>query len=88
MGMKETEMNIADKSLRYLVEKWLAPTPAMQIHVVQFGRMSLDKRRYVRIEASTPTGSRAIFFFRHDDGIWCVFPPAISRPMMSYRLAA
>lgn len=81
-------MNIADKSLRYLVEKWLAPTAAMRIHVVQFGRMSLEKRRYVRIEASTPTGSRAIFFFRHDDGIWCVFPPAISRPMMSYRLAA
>ena len=87
--MKETEMNIAEKSLHYLVEKWLAPTPAMRIHVVQFGRMSLDNRRYVRIEASAPTGSRAIFFFRHDDGNWCVFPPAISRPaMMSYRLAA
>ena len=87
--MKETEMNIAEKSLRYLVEKWLAPTPEMRIHVVQFCRMRLDKRRYVRIEASAPTGSRAIFFFRHADGNWCVFPPAISRPaMMSYRLAA
>jgi hypothetical protein len=86
---KEAEMNAAEKSLRYLVEKWLAPTPAMRIHVIRFGRTGFAKRRYVRVEASAPSGSRAIFFFRHDDGNWCVFPPAISRPaMMSYRLAA
>jgi hypothetical protein len=84
---KETDMNTAEKSLRYLVEKWLAPNPTMSIHVVQFGRISLDKRRYVRVEASAPTGSRAMFFFRHDDGCWCVFPPAIARPaMMGHRL--
>ena len=81
-------MNIAEKSLRFLVEKWLAPTPTMRIRVVQSGRMGLHKRRYVRVEASAATGSRAIFFFRHDDGAWCVFP-AIARPaMMGYRLAA
>jgi hypothetical protein len=86
---KGVEMHVAEKSLRYLVEKWLAPTPAMRIHVIQFGRTGLAKGRYVRVEASAPSGSRAIFFFRHDDGHWCVFPPAISRPaMMSYRLAA
>jgi hypothetical protein len=82
-------MNVAEKSLRFLVEKWLAPTPTMRIRVVQSGRMGLRKRRYVRIEASAATGSRAIFFFRHDDGSWCVFPPAIARPAMAgYRLAA
>jgi hypothetical protein len=82
-------MNIAEKSLRFLVEKWLAPTPTMRIRVVQFGRTGLDKRRYVRVEASARTGSRAIFFFRHADGCWCVFPPAIARPAMTgYRLAA
>jgi len=70
-------MNIAEKSLRFLVEKWLAPTATMRIRVVQSGRMGLHKRRYVRVEASAATGSRAIFFFRHDDGSWCVFPPAI-----------
>ena len=81
-------MNIAEKSLHYLVEKWLAPTPAMRIHVVQFGRMSLDKRRYVRVEALRPAGSLTILFFKHDDGSWCVFPPAIARPAMTgYRLA-
>jgi hypothetical protein len=80
-------MNIAEKSLRFLVEKWLAPTPTTRIRVVQSGRMGLHKRRYVRVEVSAATGSRAIFFFRHDDGSWCVFPPAIGRPAMAgYRL--
>jgi hypothetical protein len=82
-------MNIAEKSLRFLVEKWLAPTPTMRIRVVQSGHMGLHKRRYVHVEASAAAGSRAIFFFRHDDGSWCVFPPAIARPAMTgYRLAA
>ena len=82
-------MNIAEKSLHYLVEKWLAPTSARGIHVIQFGRTGFANSRYVRVEASTPSGSHAIFFFRHDDGNWCVFPPATSRPsMVSYRLAA
>jgi hypothetical protein len=60
---KEKDMNIAEKSLRFLVEKWLAPTPTMRIRVVQSGRMGLHKRRYVRVEASAATGSRAIFSF-------------------------
>ncbi|MGF6759054.1 hypothetical protein [Paraburkholderia sp. GAS42] len=82
-------MNTAGKSLHYLVEKWLAPAPAMRIRVVQFGRMRGDSRRYVHVEASAPGNSRAIFFFRHEDGCWCVFPPRIARPSMTgYRLAA
>ena len=82
-------MNIAEKSLHQLVEKWLAPTSAMRIHVIQFGRTGFANSRYVRVEASTPTGSHAIFFFRHDDGSWSVFPPATLRPSMTnYRLAA
>jgi hypothetical protein len=36
-------MNAAEKSLRYLVEKWLAPTPAMRIHVIQFGARASPK---------------------------------------------
>ncbi len=82
-------MSIPEQSLRSIVEKWLAPTPAMRIRVVQSGRMGPDRSRYVRIEASTPAGVRAIFFFRHDDGCWCVFPPRRSSPAMNgYRLAA
>ena len=82
-------MSTAEKSLHYLVEKWLAPTPLARIRVVQFGRMQGDSRRYVHVEASAPTGSHAIFFFRHDDGCWRVFPARIARPSMTgYRLAA
>jgi hypothetical protein len=82
-------MNIAEKSLHYVVEKWLAPVPPVRIRVVQFGRMRADGSRYVHVEASAPAGSRAIFFFRHDDGCWCVFPPRIAQPSMTgYRLAA
>jgi hypothetical protein len=82
-------MNATEKSLHYLVEKWLAPAPTSRIHVVQFGRMQGDKRPYVHVEASAPGGSRSIFFFRHDDGRWCVFPPRIARPSMTgYLLAA
>ncbi|MFM0631161.1 hypothetical protein [Paraburkholderia xenovorans] len=78
-------MNIAEKSLRFLVEKWLAPTPTTRLRVIQFGRTGCERRRYVRVEALTPSGSHAIFFFRHDDGCWCVFPPAIARPALTGR---
>jgi hypothetical protein len=82
-------MNIAEKSLRFLVEKWLAPTPTTRLRVIQFGRTGYERRRYVRVEALTPSGSRAIFFFRHDDGCWCVFPPSTARPALTgHQLAA
>jgi hypothetical protein len=80
---KERVMNTAEKSLRYLVDKWLAPAPQAQIRVLRFGYMREDRRRYVLIEASATNGSHAIFFFRHDDGCWCVFPPQTGRPSMN-----
>ena len=43
----------------------------------------------VGMEACAPTGPHAIFFFRHDDGCWCVFPPTRAQQTMNgYRLAA
>ena len=80
-------MNTTAESLHYLVEKWLAPGPGGHIRVVRFGHIRGDARRYAHVEASTRTASRAIFFFRHDDGGWCVFPPRMERPSMTaYRL--
>jgi hypothetical protein len=32
-------------------------------------------RRYVCVETLSPAGVRALFFFRHDDGNWSIFPP-------------
>jgi hypothetical protein len=75
-------MNTGQRSLRLLVEKWLAPTVAMPAHVTRFSRVGTSQKRYVRVEALHSTGPLAFFFFRHDDGSWCVFPPGNERPTM------
>ena len=75
-----------EQSLRFLVEKWLGPVTA-HVHVTQFGRTKWDNTRYVRVETSPPDGTRSLFFFRHGDGCWCVFPPTSykHRPVESWR---
>ncbi|ATF90559.1 hypothetical protein ABEG10_37645 (plasmid) [Burkholderia cenocepacia] len=75
-------MSAAEKSLRLLVEKWLAPTPSTPVRVTQFGRASSNQRRYVRVEVLRPTGPVGMFFFRHGDGAWCVFPSETERLTM------
>jgi hypothetical protein len=66
-----------ESSLRFLVEKWLAPPQSLPVHVTEFSRTRWDHRRYVCVEVDGSTGGapRSLFFFRHDDGCWCVFPP-------------
>nr|WP_240975431.1 hypothetical protein [Paraburkholderia aromaticivorans] len=64
-------MKTGEKSLRFLVEKWLAPSATMPARVTQFIHARGDPWRYVRVESSQPGGVLAIFFFRHDDGSWC-----------------
>lgn len=68
-----------EQSLRSQVEKWLAPAPATAVHVTAFSHARLGGRRYVCVETSSPVGARALFFFRHDDGNWCVFPPTLDK---------
>ncbi|MGF6610515.1 hypothetical protein OKW45_005437 [Paraburkholderia sp. WSM4175] len=68
--MKDTKT----ASLRYQVEKWLAPTAP--VHVTAFGHSRFGRGRYVRVETLQVTGLHALFFFEHDDGYWNVFPPA------------
>ncbi|HEY2000027.1 hypothetical protein [Paraburkholderia sp.] len=65
----------SERSLRFLVEKWLAPGPSGSVHVTEFSRTRAGRRRYVRVETALAAGARGLFFFRHDDGCWCVFPP-------------
>jgi hypothetical protein len=85
----ETEMKCANvQSLRYQVEKWLAPG-SVPVHVRQFSRTRSDGRRYVCVETCHGPALRALFFFRHDDGNWCVYPPAPKLGnMLGERLAA
>jgi hypothetical protein len=80
--LMEKGMNGTEKSLRSLVDKWLAPTPSAPIRVTQFGRACSNQRRYVRVEVHRPTGAVGMFFFRHGDGTWRVFPPEIERLAM------
>ncbi|MCP3717593.1 MULTISPECIES: hypothetical protein [Paraburkholderia] len=61
------------QSLRYQVEKWLAPTSP--VHVTAFGHTPSGRARYVCVETRQTTGFHALFFFQHDDGYWNVFPP-------------
>jgi hypothetical protein len=75
-------MNIAERSLRLLVEKWLAPTPSTPVRVTQFSRTRSNQRRYVCVEVVRETGSVGIFFFRHADGTWDVLPPETGRLAM------
>lgn len=75
-------MNIAERSLRLQVEKWLVPTPSTPIRVTRFSRTRWNQRRYVRVEILRPAGAVGIFFFRHDDGTWCVFPAETGRLAM------
>jgi hypothetical protein len=66
--------NSSGQSLRCLVEKWLAPAPGSAVRVTEFSRTRWDGRRYVCVRTSSSAGARALLFFRHDDGSWCVFP--------------
>lgn len=71
--------NTHEQSLRCQVEKWLAPAPATPVHVTRFSCTGWNGQRYVCVETSSPAGTRALFFFRHDDGSWSVFPPTANR---------
>jgi hypothetical protein len=78
-------MNTGEQSLRQLIEKWFAPTPSMPARVTQFGRMRESRQRFLRVESLHQSGPFTIFFFQHDDGSWCVFPPCGERPAISYQ---
>jgi hypothetical protein len=79
----------AEKSLHFLVEKWLTPTFSTPIRVTQFSRTRAHRVRYVCVEALRPGGSVALFFFRNRDGTWSVFPPETGRQTLpAYATAA
>ncbi|CAB3729457.1 hypothetical protein LMG24238_05587 [Paraburkholderia sediminicola] len=85
--------NTSGQSLRCQVEKWLAPTVATPVRVTAFSRTRLTGRRYVCVESASQSGTRTLFFFKHDDGSWYVFPqaankrkPAAAQPDFSHSL--
>jgi hypothetical protein len=75
-------MNTTGKTLHWVVDKWLAPTPAAPARVTRYPRARGGGHRCVRVETARPGGGLSIVFFRHDDGSWNVFPPAAARLAM------
>jgi hypothetical protein len=74
-------MTTKEKSLRWLVEKWLAPTASTPVELIRCSHPN-SSGRCVLARQSGSARSLAIFFFRHEDGMWCVFPPSPKGPMM------
>jgi len=77
-------------SLRMLIDKWLAPASALQVRVSRVRRgPAAGRHPCVLVETVRPSGALSLFFFRHDDGSWCVFPPERRVTHIdAYRLAA
>ena len=76
-------MEKTERSLRFMVEKWLVMAPAMSVRVTRVSRARSHKKRSVCVEASLMTGAFSIYLFRQGDGTWDVFPPDAERPAMS-----
>jgi hypothetical protein len=86
-------MVASEQSLRVLVEKWLGAVVAGHLHVHSINRIRAGRHRCVCIEVERASGSASspftLFFFRHNDGAWHVYPAEAVRPAMSLgRLAA
>jgi hypothetical protein len=79
----------AEQSLRYAMEKWLGFKPSETARIAAYGRTASGSRRYVGVETMHDGERLALFFLRHDDGCWRVFPPIPAMPEMAFeRLAA
>jgi len=74
----------AAKSLRVMVENWLAPFPETPIRVTEFRKRHWTGDCYVRVETQDPSGPVSMLFFRHRNGSWCVFPASPEKPAMRF----
>jgi hypothetical protein len=75
-------MSARRETLRSVVECWLGPKPESRLRITRVNRSRKKLWRYVCVESVRENGATALIFFRHDDGSWCVFPPAPTRPAM------
>lgn len=75
---------VATGSLRGLREKLLATAGAQPVRVLSLHRSQDGLTRRVCVEVSRPAGPLVLFFFRHGDGTWHMFPPADTLCRMSF----
>jgi hypothetical protein len=78
-----------NRSLRSQVEKLVGSTRGHGVRVRLLNRSRTGRTCRVCIQVDRPTGSFSLFFFRHADGAWHVFPPGHRRLEMGIgRMAA
>jgi hypothetical protein len=75
-------VNTGKNSLRAMIEHWLSPDPARGVRVTRFRNGRSKRECYVCVETLKAAGPVALFFFRHQDGAWRIFPPSLERPAM------
>jgi hypothetical protein len=76
-------MEAPKRSLRVLVDKWLAAPTIKPVGVTRFRWQYSERLRCVRVEGVSAHGAVAFFFFRHDNGDWSILPPGKRFPSLS-----
>lgn len=72
-------------SLRSQIKKWLSPA---NTGAVRLTRHESTIGQCVRAELVSAPRSQTLFFFKHPDGAWRVFPPRPAQPTMRFWAAA
>jgi hypothetical protein len=75
---EETRLTICE-SLRDQINKWLAPAINNSVRLTRCTKSEVE---YVRADIRSETHPRTIFFFRHPDDTWQVYPPCRRGPTM------
>ena len=75
-------MTNGGKSLRLMVEHWLVADPANGVRVTEFRNRPSKQECYVCIETLRGENPVSMFFFRHQDGTWRIYPPSRERPAL------
>jgi hypothetical protein len=77
-------MNDWKLSLRKTIEYWLSPSPSALVRVIRFRSDRRKSECFVKVTTSETGEAAEMYFFRHADGAWRVFPPRKTLPALSY----
>jgi hypothetical protein len=77
-------MDESTNSLLSIVNSWLISNGAIPTRITPFRTGDARHGSAVRVEASRATDVVEILFFRHEDGMWRVFPQEPLRPVIKY----
>ncbi|WP_349606048.1 hypothetical protein [Cupriavidus sp. DF5525] len=72
-------MKTESTTLRGLLEKWVGLDTKAPARVTRI-RPPSHCTGCVQVDVAGASGGISLFFFRHADGSWCVFPPSPMGP--------